>query len=239
MLLVGRSTTSSTSGRPRSHRELPPELERSIDVGRIVRIGLVGFGVLIAVVAVMVLWPRGVPYGGPLQDNGLISPTVAGTRGAVGQPVSLGFSLAWNAAGEDAELDRLVPLAPTAGIEIVGAGILGPQDPVVELGGGYPPEGLLKPPPVRGYRIPPGTTALDAYQVVVGVEATAPGIQSIAGFEVQYHVGGASYRAIVLQGVWICVPRGEKPACPDKGGVVHRQEELRLTLAPLIETTDR
>jgi len=236
---VGRSTTSSTGTRPKRRRELPPELERPVDVGRLLRIGLAVFGVTAIAIAVLILLPNDPTYGGPLQDEGLPGSSAVGGKRAIGKPVSFGFSLAWNAAEGEAVLDRLVPLAPSEGIEIVGAGIFGPENAIVEFGGGYPPEGLLKPPPVRGYRIPPGTTALDAYQVVVGVEATEPGVQSIAGFEIQYHVGGTSYRAVVLQGVWICVPRDQKPGCPGKGDVVDHQEELRRTLVPLLDVPSR
>ena len=236
---MGRSTTSSTKSRPKRKRELPPELERPVDVARILRIGLAVFGVVAIAIAVLILLPNDPTYGGPLQDEGLPGSSAVGGKRGIGKPVSFGFSLAWNAADGEAVLDRLVPLAPSGGIEIVGAGILGPENVTVGFGGGYPPEGLLKPPPVRGYRIPPGTTALDAYQVVVGVEATEPGVQSIAGFEIQYHVGGASYRTVVLQGVWICVPRDAKPACPGKGNLAEHQEELRRTLLPLLDAPSR
>ena len=52
---------------------------------------------------------------------------------------------------------------------------------------GYPPAGMLKPPPVRGYVIPPESSALDSYQIVVGVRAKEPGVHTIPGFEIQYH----------------------------------------------------
>ena len=235
---MGRSTTSSKTGRPR-RRELPPELERRLDVRRLVRIGLAVFGVVMIVIAVFILLPTETSHGGPLQDESLLSPTSVGGKRGVDKPVSIGFSLAWNAAEGEAVLDRLLPLSPSSGIEVVGAGILDPAAPAVEYGGGYPPEGSLKPPPVRGYRIPPGSTALDAYQVVVGVEATEAGVQSIAGFAIQYHVGDASYEAIVLHGVWICVPRDEKPACPGKGDLADQQEQFRRDLLPLIEVPSR
>ncbi|MGZ8571179.1 MAG: hypothetical protein ACXWW5_03030 [Actinomycetota bacterium] len=64
-------------------------------------------------------------------------------------------------------------------------------------------------------------------------------MHSIAGFEIRYHVAGANYRAIALQGVWICVPRDEKPACPGKGDIVEQQEELRRTLLPLVDAPPR
>jgi hypothetical protein len=130
--------------------------------------------------------------------------------------VTLGIFLPWNAGEQDAVVDKLVPLSASEGLQIVGAGVLTPVDDGVGAAEGYPPAGMLKPPPVLGYVMPPGSSALDSYQILVGVRAKEPGVHTIPGFEIQYHVGGTSYRAVLLQGVWICVPRQEKPACPGK-----------------------
>jgi hypothetical protein len=107
--------------------------------------------------------------------------------------VTFGIFLPWNAGEQDAVLDKLVPLSASEGLQIVGAGVLTPVDDGVGAVEGYPPAGMLKPPLVLGY------------------------VMSIPGFEIQYHVGGTSYRAVLLQGVWICVPRQEKPRVSRQG----------------------
>jgi hypothetical protein len=224
-------------GRPR--RELPPELERPLDVGRIVRVALVIVAVVVVLGALVTFVPRSTPYGGPLQDPSLSGPMAVGGRRAAGERASFGFVIPWNAAEEEAVLERVVPISATPGIEVVGVGVLGPEDEVVPFGPGYPPQGRLKPPPVRGFRIPPGSSALDSYQLVVGVRATEPGVRSIAGFVVEYTVADAPYRAIVLQGVWVCVPRAEKPACPGREELTSRQAELREQLLGMVRSPDR
>jgi hypothetical protein len=224
-------------GRPR--RELPPELEEHLDVGRIVRVVVAAVVVLFVTLALWAFLPRSTALGGPLQDASLSGPMASGGRREAGGRASFGFVVPWNASEQEAVLDRLVPIAPTAGIEVIGAGVLGPEEDLVPFGAGYPPEGRLKPPPVRGYRIPPGSSALDSFQLVVGVRATGPGVHSIAGFVVEYSVGGTAYRAIVLQGVWICVSRDEEPGCPGKGDIVEQQEELRRTLLPYVDAPAR
>jgi len=224
-------------GRPR--REVPPELEQHLDVGWLLRVAVAAVVVLVVVIAAWTLVPRSTAYGGPLQDASLSGPMTVGGKRPAGERASFGFVIPWNAGEQEAVLDSLVPIAPTDGIEVVGAGVLGSEEDVVGFGAGYPPEGRLKPPPVRGYRIPPGSSALDSYQLVVGVRATGPGVHSIAGFVIEYSVGGTAYRAIVLQGVWLCVPRDEKPACPGRGDIVEQQEELRQTLLPIVDAPSR
>lgn len=232
---MGRSTTSSTRGRTAPRRERPPEFDTELDVGHLLRIALAVFGVLAIVIAVWILIPRSASYGGPLQDPDLSGSSSTGVKRAAGKAVSFGIFLPWNAGEQDAVLDKLVPLSTSEGLQIVGAGALTPVDDGVGAAEGYPPAGMLKPPPVRGYVIPPGSSALDSYQIVVGVRAKEPGVHTIPGFEIQYHVGGTSYRAVVLQGVWICVPREEKPACPGKSDIVDQQQELRASLGSLVK----
>ncbi len=67
---------------------------------------------------------------------------------AAGKAVSFGIFLPWNAGEEDTVLDKLVPLSASEGLKIVGAGVLTPVDDGVGSAEGYPPAGMLKPPPV-------------------------------------------------------------------------------------------
>lgn len=179
---VGRSTTSSTRGRTAPRRERPPEFDTELDVGHLLRIALAVFGVLAIVIAVWILIPRSASYGGPLQDPDLSGSSSTGVKRAAGKAVSFGIFLPWNAGEQDAVLDKLVPLSTSEGLQIVGAGVLTPVDDGVGAAEGYPPAGMLKPPPVRGYVIPPGSSALDSYQIVVGVRAKEPGVHTIPGF---------------------------------------------------------
>jgi hypothetical protein len=234
----GTRPRSSTRISPRRRGEVPPEQERTLDVRRLVRIGLAVLGVAAITIGIWVLVPDQATYGGPLQDPNLPSSAVGAKRGA-GKPISVGLFLPWNVDDEDAVLDRLVPLSPSVGIEVVDAGVLPPEVPGIGAVNGWPPEGMTEPPPVHGFVVPPGEGSLDGYQIVVGVRAAEPGVHTIPGFEVRYRVGGADYRAVMLQGVWICVPRQEKPACPGKGSIEEQQQDLRASLLPLIDAPSR
>lgn len=236
---MSRRTSTSSRTPARKRKELPPELERPVDVRRLVLIGLAVVAVLVIAVTVWNLVPEGATYGGPLQDPDLGGTSAVGGKRGIGKPLSVGVFLPWNVADEPAVLDRLVPLSASEGIEVVGAGVLPPEAAPVPVDGGWPPEGMAEPPPVHGFAIPPGDGALDAYQLVVGVQATEPGVHSIPGFEIQYHVGRDTYRAVMVQGVWICVPLDQKPACPGKGDIEEQQRELRASLLPLVDAPDR
>jgi hypothetical protein len=234
---------SSERDRRPPRRELPPELETPADIGRVVRPVLVVFAVLALLVGARALAPSTAPYGGPLQDAALSGPQATGGRRDIGKPASFGFVLPWNTAEYEAVLERVVPIGATEGIEVVGAGVLGPAEDVVAFGPGYPPQGRLEPPPVDGFRIPPGSGALDGYQLVVGVQGDGPGVHSIPGFVIEYRVAGTEYRSVVLQGVWLCVPREEKPACPEpeeaEAGVAASQGEIRGPLLGVVVAPPR
>jgi hypothetical protein len=240
---VGQRTISSERNRRPPRRELPPELETPADIGRVVRPVLVVFAVAVLLIVARAVAPSTTPYGGPLQDASLSGPLVTGGKGVAGMPASFGFVLPWNAAESEAVLERVVPIGATEGIKVVGAGIVGPEEEVVPFGPGFPPQGRLDPPPVDGFRIPPGSGALDGYQLVVGVQGDAPGVYSVTGFVLEYRVAGAEYRAVMLQGVWLCVPRDEKPRCPEaeeaEAGVAASQEELREPLLGVVVAPPR
>lgn len=240
---MGQSTISSERSRRAPRRELPPELQTPADIGRVVRPGLVVFAVVVVTVAARAFAPSTTPYGGPLQDASLSGPLVTGGKRAVDKPASFGFVLPWNTAEHEAVLERVVPIGATAGIEIVGAGVVGPEEEVVPFGPGYPPQGRLEPPPVDGFRIPSGSSALDGYQLVVGVQAAEPGVHAITGFVLEYRVAGTAYRSVMLQGAWLCVPREEKPGCPEPeeaaAGVAARQEEIREPLLGVVVAPPR
>ena len=232
---MGNSTT--TKGRRPPHRERPPELDRPVDVRRIVKVALFVFGVAAILVGMWILVPEEASYGGPLQDPDLPAAYDGGKRSA-DRPLSFGFSIPWNAADQPAILDELIPLSPTGAPTIVGSGVLPPEAPPVGASGGFPPTSV-RPPPVRGYTIAPGTSALDSYQIVVGLSARTPGVHTIPGFEIRYHVGDTEYRAVVIQGVWLCVPADASPKCPGKKDIKDQQRELRESLAPLTEGPER
>lgn len=240
---MGQRTISSERNRRPPRRELPPELETPADIGRVVRPVLVVFAVVVLLVAARAVAPSTTPYGGPLQDASLSGPLVTGGKQAAGEPASFGFVLPWNAAEREAVLEGVIPIGATDGIEVVGAGVLGPEEDAVPFGPGYPPQGRLQPPPVEGFRIPPGSSALDGYQLVVGVQGQDPGVHSITGFVVRYRVAGNEYRSVMLQGVWLCVPRDEKPRCPEaedaEGGVAASQGEMREPLLEMVVAPPR
>ncbi|HSD49739.1 MAG TPA: hypothetical protein VLE71_07920 [Actinomycetota bacterium] len=240
---MGHSTVSSERNRRPPRRELPPELETPADIGRVVRPVLVVFSVLVLVVVARAAAPSMTSSGGPLQDASLSGPQVTGGKREATKPASFGFFLPWNTAEHEAVLERVVPIEATEGIQVVGAGVLGPEDEVVAFGPGYPPQGRLAPPPVDGFRIPPGSSVLDGYQLVIGVQASDPGVHSIAGFAIEYRVAGTEYRSVALQGVWLCVPRQEKPVCPEReeaeGAVSASQEEIRGPLLEVIAAPPR
>jgi len=240
---VGQGTISSERNRRAPRRELPPELDTPADIGRVIRPVLVVLAVVAVVVAARAVAPSTTPYGGPLQDTSLSGPLVTGGKRVAGEPASFGFVLPWNTAEREAVLERVVPIEATEGIEVVGAGVLGPEEDVVAFGPGYPPQGRLEPPLVDGFRIPPGSSALDGYQLAVGVQADAPGVHSITGFVLEYRVAGTEYRAVMLQGVWLCVPRDQKPRCPEpeeaEAGVAARQEQIREPLLEVVVAPPR
>lgn len=240
---MGQSTISSERNRRPPRRELPPELETPADIGRVVRPVLVVFGVVVVLVVARAVAPSTTPHGGPLQDASLSGPLVTGGKQAADGPASFGFVLPWNAAEREAVLEAVIPIGATDGIEVVGAGVLGPEEDAVPFGPGYPPQGRLQPPPVEGFRIPPGSSALDGYQLVVGVQGQGPGVHSITGFVVQYRVAGTAYRSVMLQGVWLCVPRDEKPRCPEaedaEAGVAASQEQIREPLLEMVVAPPR
>jgi hypothetical protein len=213
-------------------------MERPLDVRRIVRVTLAVIGVVAIAIAVWIFLPDSATYGGPLQPE-LTGVSNTGAKRGVGKPVTVGLFLPWNVGDENAVLDGLVPLSPSEGIEVVGSGVLPPAASAIGAVGGWPPEGMREPPPVPGFAIPPGEGSLDAYQILVGVQATGPGVHTIPGFEIRYHVGGTDHRAVLIQGVWICVPREEKPACPGKDGIEEQQRELLASLQPLVDAPSR
>lgn len=239
---MGRSTVVSERNRRPPHRELPPELDTPADVGRVVRPVLAVFAVLVLIVVTRAAVPTETPPGGPLQDPSVPAQVTGGKREAT-KPASVGFFLPWNSAEHEAVLERVVPIGATEGIQVVGTGVLGPGEELVTFGPGYPPQGRLEPPPVEGFRIPPGTSALDGYQLVIGVQASDPGVHWVAGFAVEYRVAGTEYRSAVLQGVWLCVPREAKPACPEReeaeAGVTGGQEEIRGRLLEMVVAPQR
>ncbi|HEX5950918.1 MAG TPA: hypothetical protein VFZ96_07940 [Actinomycetota bacterium] len=240
---MGQSTITPERNRRPPRRELPPELETPMDVGRLVRPVLAVLAVAVLVVVARAVAPSTAAYGGPLQDASLSGPLVTGGKGAADEPASFGIVLPWNSAEREAVLERVVPIGATEGIKVVGAGVLGPEEEVVPFGLGFPPQGRVEPPPVSGFRIPPGSSALDGYQLVVGVQGDAPGVHSIRGFVLVYRAAGTGYRSVLLQGVWLCVPRDEKPRCPDpkeaEAAVVASQEEIREPLLEVVVAPPR
>ena len=89
---------------------------------------------------------------------------------------------------------------------------------------GFPPKvGVLEP--FEDFPIPPGTSDVDGFQIVVGLK----GAGSVPAFALAYRMGGARYVTIVGHGVMLCAK-----ACEDQDTVEAAQRSYLAGLYPFV-----
>jgi hypothetical protein len=232
------SKAKKEAARRAARRDLQgePPLRRGLPLSA--KLVALGLGMFLLGWIVASLAPEGTHLGGPLQEPDLTGrSSSSGARGAEGEEISFGLLVPWNASAEPVVLERISPIAPTGGIEVVGTGVL-PPGSNLDVSGGFPPNGV-RLPPVRNYTVEPGSGPLDGMVVVVGVRATGGGLAAVPAWELRYRTAGSERSAIILQGVWICVPTGSEPRCPEKETLTDRQRQIGAVFAPYLDVSAR
>jgi hypothetical protein len=150
----------------------------------------------------------GVTDGGPLACGECSS---GGTSAAVspGETVTWGGLVVRNNGSDDARIDGLQLVDPSAGLELVAQHALVPngREPLVGLERSYPPArpgGRIVP--VAGHVLPPARNQ-EFLQFLLAFRAPRAGSYDLQGVEVDYTVGGRRYRTLIPERLRLCAPR--------------------------------
>jgi hypothetical protein len=205
-------------------RKAAASANASLDLVRAGKITLIVVVVAILVLAVMVFVPRGSSLGGPLQATRLESAaTLTVVPKTKGHPITFGLPVPWNAGAGIVELEALVPLAAD-GVEMVRAAVVPLGSAPLPTAKGFPPKvGVLEP--LEDFPIPPGTSDVDGFQIVVGLK----GAGSVPAFALVYRMGGARYVTVIGHGAMLCAK-----ACEDQAAVEAAQRSYLASLSPFV-----
>jgi hypothetical protein len=179
----------------------------------------VGAGIVVlAIGGLLVLLLRG---GGPPTAGPLASPehSSIGFPQKAGNAFPFGLAVAFDRSGRPARLESIAPVAPTPGLRLLDTRVAGAARGGTLVGSYRWPDPAFKDlHPVRGYVVPPaGSPAGRAgVQLILVLRADRPGRYVVKGVSVDYRVGTTSHRAVIHQGMAVCVvPADQK--LPDGG----------------------
>lgn len=142
----------------------------------------------------------------------------SGQRLAIGERVSFGYVLLTNSAKTPATLESVRLLGVTGGLELLG--IRSRTVPDEEGRGvfiglaGFPPHAWSSTPLESNHVVPVPKTFTAAnpnegLELVIGVQATKPGVARARAVEFTDKVGGRRYREVYDGAMYLCAPPGE------------------------------
>jgi hypothetical protein len=142
----------------------------------------------------------------------------------VGRPVTVGLFLP-DRRVPNLTIDGVRPIRLQPGLRVVGYRVLYTNENHGGLEGadGFPPAGWITHP-MRHSIVSGNASGTD---ILVGLEATEPGVHNVLSFVVSYHVGPESYRAVLYHGVTLCAPRMGGKEC-SRRGVTHLVTALQI-----------
>jgi hypothetical protein len=210
-------------------RKAAASANASLDLARAGKIALIVVVVAVLVLAVMLVVPSGSSLGGPLQASRLEgASTLTAVPKTKGHPVTFGLSVPWNAGAGIVELEALVPLAAD-GVQMLRAAVVPLGSAPLPTAKGFPPKvGVLET--FEDFPIPPGTSDVDGFQIVVGLK----GEGSVPAFALVYRMGGVRYVTIIGHGAMLCAK-----ACEGQDAVEAAQRSYLAGLSPFVSAPVR
>jgi hypothetical protein len=169
-----------------------------------------------AVVAAVAAWLLvfGGPGGssqGPLESYDVSS---IGIGRHAGETFGYGLAVAFNRGDEVAVLDRIEIVDPPPGLRVLETQVAGRgrENGLLASTVGPPERQISDLHPVRGFRVPPADTPEGEWgaELVFTLKADQPGRYAFTRIAVQYRVGDSEHRAVLRNGLAVCVtPRTE------------------------------
>ncbi len=207
-----------------SARKAAASANASMDLVRVGRTVLTVVVISAVALALVLFVPRGKPLGGPLQADRLEgAATLSVVAKTKGKPVTFGLAVPWNAGSGIAELEELIPIGGQ-GIDVLRAAVTPLGSEPVPTAKGFPPDTAVLEP-LEHFAIPPGTSDVDGFQIVVGLK----GAGTIPAFALVYRVDGVRHVALLGQGAVLC-PK----ACGDQETAEAEQRAMLAHLSPFV-----
>jgi hypothetical protein len=190
----------------------PPQAPRRRRFGRAAIAALLVAALGLAAILWLTLGRGGDPSPGPLSSPAASSIGIGRTAG---QPFGFGLALAWNTGDRPAVLDRIAPVDPTPGLRVVATNAAGPKREYMFVASTqtWPSDEFTDLHPVRGFEVAPRSSPAGerGVELVLALQADKPGRYEFKGVVVDYTVDGEQHRAIIRNGIGVCVtPPGER-----------------------------
>lgn len=147
----------------------------------------------------------------------LMSPeaTSGGFGRTAGKPFGFGLAVAWNTGKRPAVLERIDPVDPTPGLRVLETWVAGAdrESLAVAATREWPSSDFTDLRPVRGFEVAPRTDPAGerGVELVFALQADRPGRYVIRGVAVEYTVDGERHRAIIRNGIGVCVTAPGEP----------------------------
>ncbi len=205
----------------------PPQAPRRRRVGRSAVLAVLVAALALVVMLWLVFGRGGDPSPGPLS-----SPEASriGIGRTAGEPFGFGLTLAWNTGDRPAVLERIEPVDPTPGLRVVATGAAGPEREFLFVASTqtWPSDEFTDLHPVRGFEVAPRASAAGerGVELVLALQADKPGRYVFKAVAVEYTVDGERHRAIIRNGIGVCVtPPGERTVrgCDAPSGLTENQ----------------
>lgn len=172
---------------------------------------VVAVALVAAAGAWFVLRGDGEPTPGPLTSP---DATSGGFGRTAGRPFGFGLAVAWNTGDRPAVLERIEPVDMTSGLRVLDTRASGPDRDSLSVAATrqWPSDEFTDLHPVKGFEVAPHTSAAGerGVELVFGLQADKPGRYEMVAVAVEYTVAGKRHRAIIRNGIAVCVtPPGE------------------------------
>lgn len=156
------------------------------------------------------------PTPGPVDVDAVDSLSFPMTAG---KAASWGHTLLLNSGEETAVIDRIAPVNPSPGLEVLDVKVAGPDRTTggVSFSLEWPTRDYGELQPVAGAVLPPQDTAAGRMgtEVIVALRARKPGRYDITGVELEYRVGDTRHRRVLRAAMRACVHDVGKPELED------------------------
>lgn len=179
------------------------------------RVTAAAVGVAVVVVVSLSAWwgyrSFGPPTPGPLASDVAES---LGIQRRVGEIFTYGMPVVINSGDEPAVLERIEPLDPTPGLQLVHTRISGSKRKFFFFASGrWPDPGRFTDlHPVPGFVVHPKDVRgwERGAELIFVMRADSPGRYKFKAVAVEYRVGGREHRAVLDIGLGVCVTTGRK-----------------------------
>jgi hypothetical protein len=171
--------------------------------------------VAVAVVALLAWWgyrSLGPPTPGPLARDVAES---LGIQRRIGETFTYGLPVVINSGDEPAVLERIEPVNPTPGLNVIHTRVSGSDRKFFFFASGrWPdPSRFTDLHPVRGFVVhPDDVKGWDrGAELIFVLRADTPGRYKFEAVAVEYRVGDNEHRAVLDIGLGVCITKGRKP----------------------------